>query len=125
MQPGMVEAKPPPASASARHRRFRIDYIILTDLLSRSSTMSSIAIHDLANSSDLDQHAMSSVRGGNSWLAGLGPIANVNVGINQNLNQLQNVEVNTLNNVGSIGAGFIPPNIAVSPSQWGNISAAL
>ncbi|WP_235548659.1 hypothetical protein [Noviherbaspirillum sp. Root189] len=65
--------------------------------------MSSIAIHDLANSTELDQHAMSSVRGGNSWLAGLGPIANVNVGITQNLNQLQNVDVNTLNNVGVIG----------------------
>ncbi|MFC7516430.1 hypothetical protein ACFQUU_15585 [Herbaspirillum sp. GCM10030257] len=87
--------------------------------------MSSIAIHDLANSTELDQHAMSSVRGGNSWLAGLGPIANVNVGITQNLNQLQNVDVNTLNNVGVIGASFIPPNIAVNPSQWGSISAAL
>ena len=87
--------------------------------------MSSIAIHDLASSTDLDQHAMSSVRGGNAWLAGLGPIANVNVGITQNLNQLQNIDVNTLNNVGVIGAGFIPPNIAVNPSQWGSVSAAL
>lgn len=87
--------------------------------------MSSIVVQDLACSTDLDQHAMSSVRGGNSWLAGLGPIANVNVNVVQNLNQLQNVAVNTLNNVGSIGAGFIPPNIAVSPSQWGNLGVAL
>ena len=87
--------------------------------------MSTIAIHDLANSTELDGHAMSSVRGGNSWLAGLGPIANVNVGVTQNLNQLQNVDVNTHNNVGVIGAGILPPNIAVNPSQWGHISASL
>ena len=87
--------------------------------------MSSIVVQDLASSTDLDQRAMSSVRGGNSWLASLGPIANVNVNVVQNLNQLQNVAVNTLNNVGSIGAGFIPPNIAVSPSQWGHLGVAL
>ncbi|RJF96056.1 hypothetical protein [Noviherbaspirillum saxi] len=88
--------------------------------------MSTIAIHDLANSTELDQRAMSRVRGGtNSWLAGLGPIANINVGVTQNLNQFQNVEVNTLNNVGVIGAGFVPPHITVNPSQWGNISATV
>ena len=87
--------------------------------------MSSIIVKDLTTSTDLDKHAMSSVRGGNSWLAGLGPIANVNVNVVQNLNQLQNVAVNTLNNVGAIGAGFIPPNIAVNPSQWGNLGVVL
>ena len=57
---------------------------------------------------------------GGSWLAGLGPVANVNVGVNQNITQLQNVQVNALNNVGVIGAGFVPPNLTVSPSQWAN-----
>ena len=85
----------------------------------------SIQINDLVKSTDLDQASMASVRGGNSWLAGLGPIANVNVGVAQNLTQLQNVEVNTLNNVGSIGAGFVPPNIDVSPSQFGKLNVAI
>ncbi|MFC7516687.1 hypothetical protein ACFQUU_16890 [Herbaspirillum sp. GCM10030257] len=87
--------------------------------------MSSIVVQDLASSTDLDKHAMSSVCGGNSWLAGLGPIANVNVNVVQNLNQLMNVAVNTLNNVGSVGAGFVPPNIAISPSQLANLGVAL
>lgn len=82
----------------------------------------SIQINDLAKSSDLDQASMASVRGGNSWLAGLGPIANVNVGVSQNLAQLQNVEVNTLNNVGSIGPSFAVPRIDVSPSQFGKLN---
>lgn len=79
--------------------------------------MSNIAIHDLASSKDLDGKAMSSVRGGNSWLAGLGPVANVNVDVNQNIAQFQNIEVNALNNVGVIGAGFGPLKLTVSPSQ--------
>ncbi len=87
--------------------------------------MSSITISDLPESRKLDRSAMSRVRGGNSWLAGLGPIANVNVGVNQNIAQLQNVQVNALNNVGVIGAGFGPLNLNVSPSQWANTAVAL
>jgi hypothetical protein len=62
---------------------------------------------------------MAAVRGGNSWLQGLGPLANVNVnvGVAQNIVQLQDVEVNALNNVGVIGAGFGPLNLAVNPKQ--------
>ena len=90
--------------------------------------MSSITISDLEHSRQLDGKAMSSITGGsgvpgaagNSWLAGLGPVANVNVGVNQNITQLQNVEVNALNKVGVIGAGLVPPNLTVSPSQWAN-----
>lgn len=90
--------------------------------------MSSITISDLEHSRQLDGKAMSAISGGtgvpaaagNSWLAGLGPIANVNVGVNQNITQMQNVEVNALNNVGVIGAGFVPPNLNVSPTQWAN-----
>lgn len=85
--------------------------------------MSSITIGDLSRDEDLDRRAMQSVRGGNSWLQGLGPIANVNVGVNQNITQLQNVEVNALNNVGVIGAGFGPFALNVSPSQWANTGA--
>ena len=94
--------------------------------------MSSITISDLEHSRQLDGKAMSAVTGGsgipasgNSWLAGLGPVANVNVGVNQNITQLQNVEVNALNNVGVIGAGFVPPNLTVSPSQWANANVTV
>jgi hypothetical protein len=80
--------------------------------------MSSIVIHDLAHDRDLDRKALAAVSGGNSWLAGLGPVANVNVGVNQNIVQLQNISVNALNNVGIIGAGFGPLKLDVSPSQW-------
>ena len=86
--------------------------------------MSNIIIHDLAKSQDLDRKAMSSVRGGNSWLAGLGPVANVNVGVNQNIAQFQNIEVNALNNVGVIGAGFGPLRLDINPSQWASPSVA-
>ena len=93
--------------------------------------MSSLSISDLDHSSDLDSTSMAAVRGGSgygaptSWLAGLGPVANVNVGVNQNITQLQNVEVNALNNVGVIGAGFVPPHLDVSPSQWANANVAM
>jgi hypothetical protein len=95
--------------------------------------MSSLTIRDLDNSRDLDQAAMSAVRGGtgpgavagNDWLKGLGPVANVNVGVNQNITQLQKIDVNALNNVGVIGAGFVAPNLNVSPSQWANANVAL
>ncbi|OWW19892.1 hypothetical protein [Noviherbaspirillum denitrificans] len=85
--------------------------------------MSSLMIHDLPRSDALDRQAMAKVRGGNSWLKGLGPIANVNVGVNQNIAQMQNVQVNALNNIGVIGAGFVPPDLNVSPSQWATADA--
>lgn len=85
----------------------------------------SIQINDIAKTTDLDRASMAGVRGGNSWLAGLGPIANVNVGVSQNLTQLQNVEVNTLNNVGSIGPSFAVPKINVSPSQWAMLNTTV
>ena len=86
----------------------------------------SIAIRDLARSQELDREAMSTVRGGTkSWMSGLGPAANVNVDVNQNIAQLQNVEVNALNNVGVIGSGFVPPDLAVSPQQWAAAHATI
>ncbi|HEY0846707.1 MAG TPA: hypothetical protein VGE12_15150 [Noviherbaspirillum sp.] len=87
--------------------------------------MSHITIQDLSKDIELDRKAMSAIRGGNSWLRGLGPVANVNVGVNQNIVQLQNIEVNALNNVGVIGAGFGPLKLDVSPTQWANANVGL
>lgn len=87
--------------------------------------MSTIMIHDLPHDAELDRKALASICGGNSWLQGLGPIANINVGVNQNITQFQNVEVNALNNVGVIGAGFGPLKLDVSPSQWANTGTFL
>ena len=86
--------------------------------------MSNLTIQDLPHADDLDGKAMSKFRGGNSWLKGLGPVANVNVDVNQNIAQLQNIEVNALNNVGVIGAGFGPLKLDVSPSQWAAADAS-
>jgi len=68
-------------------------------------------IRDLSGTRELDRRAMSAV-------AGLGSIANVNVSVNQNLSQIQTVNVAALNNIGVIGAGFVPVNLNVSPSLW-------
>lgn len=87
--------------------------------------MSTITIQNLAQSRDLDHKSMAAVRGGNSWLKGLGPVANVNIGISQNINQLQNVEVNALNNVGVIGAGFGPLKLEANPKQFASAVAVL
>ena len=92
--------------------------------------MSSLLIRDLSRTRELDRRAMSAVAGGTGApglpsVAGLGGIANVNVSINQNLTQLQYVNVAALNNVGVIGAGFVPLHLDVSPSLWGaNYAAA-
>jgi hypothetical protein len=88
--------------------------------------MSSIVIRELAPGPGLDRKAMSRIRGGtNSWLAGLGPVANVKVDVDQNINQNQAVVVNALNNVGVIGAGFGPLKLDVSPSQFANTGFGL
>lgn len=86
--------------------------------------MSSIMIRDLALSKELDNGAMSAVRGG-----ALGPIAhlpfanvNVNVGINQSIAQFQSIQVNALNNVGVIGADF-GFELGLSPTQ--SVTAAI
>lgn len=87
--------------------------------------MSNITIHDLDQTRELDRKAMSAVRGGNAWLKSLGPVANVNVDVNQNIAQLQNIEVSALNNVGVIGAGFGPLKLDVSPQQWVDAKVAV
>ncbi|KWR81862.1 hypothetical protein [Cupriavidus sp. IDO] len=91
--------------------------------------MSSIIVRDLALSKDLDRASLCAVRGGNSWLSGglgnVGPLANVTVNVNQNIAQLQAINVNTLNNVGSIGPGVGPVRVNVNPAQWGGNFAAV
>ncbi len=85
--------------------------------------MSSILIRNLPHSRELDQQSMAAVSGGNSLLKSLGPVANVNINVNQNIAQFQNVEVNALNNVGVIGAGFGPLKLAVNPNQFAAANA--
>jgi len=86
--------------------------------------MSNITIRDLGASRELDRRAMAAVRGGNSFLAGLGPVANIDIDVNQNIAQLQNIEVNALNNVGVIGAGFGPLKLDINPMQFASAQAA-
>ena len=106
---------PPDRSAGAASFRHR----------QKENSMSTITIANLPQDQALDREAMQAVRGGmNSWLAGLGPLANVNIGVNQNINQYQNVDVNTLNDVGSIGPNFGPLKIAVAPTQMAHAHAA-
>ena len=69
--------------------------------------MPSIMIRDLQRNTDLDKHAMRAVRGG----FGFPPNAQVNLSINQQIFQVQQIGVNVLNNNGTIGAGFVGPNI--------------
>jgi len=82
--------------------------------------MSSLLIRDIPQSKELDHKAMATVHGGSSWLDGLGPVANVNVDVTQNIAQLQDINVSALNNVGVIGAGFGPLRLKVSPTQKAN-----
>lgn len=83
--------------------------------------MSSIIIHDLARSRELDTHAMSAIRGGQAF----GSNVNVNVNLDQRIAQLQDVQVNVLNNNGFIGAGFTAPDVSVNPLQWATNNAAV
>ncbi|KQQ97189.1 hypothetical protein [Massilia sp. Leaf139] len=69
--------------------------------------MSSIAIADLAHSAELDNRAMSVVRGG----SGFGQDVNVNVNLKQQIGQFQQIGINVLNGNGVIGAGFKGPEI--------------
>ncbi|MGQ7936120.1 hypothetical protein [Paraburkholderia sp. D1E] len=87
--------------------------------------MSSLMIRDLSRTRELDRRAMSAVAGGTGSsvpglpsMPGLGSVANVSVSVVQNLSQIQTVNVAALNNIGVIGAGFVPLNLNVSPSLW-------
>lgn len=84
-----------------------------------------LAIHDLPHSRELDRQARCRVRGGFRSLQEMGPFANVQVNVNQNINQNQVVSVNALNNVGVIGADFGFPRLNVSPVQAASTGLAL
>jgi hypothetical protein len=89
--------------------------------------MSSLVIRELPPGTALDRRAMSAVRGGtSSSSSGYGSIANINVSptVTQNIEQIQVVNVNALNNVGYIGAGFGPLNLKVDPAQYANTGVA-
>lgn len=79
-----------------------------------------LTVTDLPASAELDSQAMAAVTGGYS-LDSLGPFANVNVNIDQDIAQFQQVQVNALNNIGVLGADLGPLSFNVSPQQ----SAAL
>ena len=79
--------------------------------------MSSIAIADLAHTSELDSHAMTAVRGG-SGFGGFGKDVNVNVNVNQQIGQFQQIGINVLNNNGVIGANFKGPDVDVAAALW-------
>lgn len=85
--------------------------------------MSSLKIHDLAQRRELKQQELSAVRGGKGAPVAQSPFANVNVEVAQNIVQFQDIEVNALNNVGVIGAGFGPLALNVSPKQVANTRA--
>ena len=72
--------------------------------------MSSIAIKDLAHSSELDSQSMLAVHGGSAF----GKDVNVNVNVNQQIGQFQQIGINVLNNNGIIGSGFVGPDIDVA-----------
>lgn len=87
--------------------------------------MSKLAIRDLARCRDLDRHVRRTVRGGRDWSKGLGPAAEVQVNVSQNIMQFQDVRVSALNNVGVIGAGFGPFALDVSPLQRAGTAVTL
>jgi hypothetical protein len=83
--------------------------------------MSSIQIRDLAHASRLDSRTMAGVRGGSAGF----PNVAVNIGIKQQIMQVQDIGVDVLNNNGVIGAGFTGPGIALNPAQWAKNEAML
>ncbi len=84
--------------------------------------MAQLTIRDLEHSAELDAQARSEVRGGGSWLDGLGPVANVDIDIEQNIIQLQKINVNALNDVGVIGPSFGGLRLNLKPEQRASTS---
>lgn len=80
--------------------------------------MSSIVVQDLAHSAALDPQAMSAVRGGTNFGAGLGKDINVEVNVNQQIGQFQQIGVNVLNGNGVIGAPIDIGDVKVPAKLW-------
>jgi hypothetical protein len=89
--------------------------------------MSSILIQDLARARELEKRSMSAVRGGTKGFGSgsFGPNVNVNLNLDQRIGQVQDIKVNVLNNNGVIGAGFVGPDVTLSPVQWASNHAAI
>jgi hypothetical protein len=87
--------------------------------------MSSLAIHDLTRTRELDQRSMSAIRGGSLGAGSFGPNVNVNLNLDQRIGQVQDIKVNVLNNNGVIGPGFSGPDVSLSPLQWATNSAVI
>jgi len=84
--------------------------------------MSSIIVRDLAASKDLDRQSLCAIRGGTDWLSKVGntgPLANVNITVNQSVQQLQQVNVAAFNNNKIVGVDLGNLALNVSPKQWG------
>jgi hypothetical protein len=69
--------------------------------------MSTIKVCDLSHSTELTQQDMGEVHGGFSF----NPNVNVKLNVNQQIFQVQDIDLNVLNNNGTIGAGFVGPHI--------------
>jgi hypothetical protein len=76
-----------------------------------------LAIKDLPQSRELDRQAMTEVSGG-YFVPDAFADVDVNIGIDQNIVQVQNIEVSALNNIGVLGADLGGLNLNVSPSQF-------
>ena len=76
-----------------------------------------LSIKDLPASLELDQQAMTEVTGGYFSPSAFADV-DINIGIAQNIVQVQNVNVAALNNIGVLGADLGPLNLNVSPSQY-------
>ena len=83
--------------------------------------MSSITLRDLPRTTELDQRAMSAVRGGHSW----GGDVQRQPERQPEPVQVQDVDLNVLNNNGSIGAGFTGPTVNLAATQTGFNNAVI
>jgi hypothetical protein len=87
--------------------------------------MSSIVIQDLGRTHELDRGEMAAVRGGTAGVGNFGPNVSVNLNLDQRIAQVQDIKLNVLNNNGVIGAGFVGPDVSLSPLQWAANNAAI
>ena len=76
-----------------------------------------LSIKDLPESQELDHQAMTEVTGG-YFVPGAFADVDINIGIDQDIVQVQNVQVSALNNIGVLGADLGALNLAINPSQY-------
>ena len=76
-----------------------------------------LSIKDLPESQALDSQAMTAITGG-YFVPGAFADVDINIGIDQDIVQVQNVQVSALNNIGVLGADLGGLNLAINPSQY-------